>query len=205
MSIDKASVSRDAPETHGRVVDAIKKHGKAKGVAAASASIPSGRANLQLDLQVEGAREHSSSIELAMEVRRFYVTQSQTREGHYRWRLEPVVGNFLDGRPWDANDEPRLSLLDLRKDRSKGIPAAVSVEVRCLREDLIIEEVKLKDESLWDVLRQRKGFQNREAAAAAYIRDQLLAVGLTVGDVSDPYSMMTLASVVATHLEDGAA
>jgi len=87
------------------------------------------------------------------------VVQSQTADGHYPWTVESPRSSVLVGRPWDANKQPRLKLVDKRKDRSKGIPPTVRVEVRCRREDLIIENLEIKDEGLWASVKRKAGSQ----------------------------------------------
>lgn len=125
------------------------------------------------------------------------VTQSQTSEGHYRWSIEPGTAKILKGRPWDPMKQPRLKLLDKRKDRSRGIPPTVRIEVRCRREDLVIEDLQAKDETLWKSLQRRVGFRNRMAAALSFIRDRLSEEGLDVNNIDDIFGQLTLGSVNA--------
>jgi hypothetical protein len=124
-------------------------------------------------------------------------TQSKTAEGHYRWSVESRTGSILEGRPWDAMKQPRLKLVDERKDRNKGIPPSVRVEVRCRREDLLIKDLTIKDEGLWEATKRRAGFKNRMAAAESYIRDHLSQEGLEVRNIEDIFGTVTLASAIA--------
>lgn len=93
--------------------------------------------------------------------------------------------------------QPRLTLIDQRKDRSKGIPPTVRVEVRCRREDLMIGDLEIKDEGLWESVRRRVGFKNKLAAAESYIRDYLSQEGLEVKNIEDIFGTVTLASAMA--------
>ena len=63
------------------------------------------------------------------------------------------------GRPWDAIKQPRLKLVDQRKDRTRGIPPTVRVEIKCRREDLLIEDLEIKDETLWQTAKRKVGFK----------------------------------------------
>jgi hypothetical protein len=111
--------------------------------------------------------------------------------------VEPFDGSILAGRPWDAEQMPRLKLKDLRKDRTRGIPPTVRVEVRCKREDLDIQGIEIKDGRRWSGLKSRLGILNKLAAAESYIRDRLTEEGLEVKNISDPFGQLTLASATA--------
>jgi hypothetical protein len=130
------------------------------------------------------------------------VTQSKTENDDYRWVLDSHLEmKTLKGRPWDAG-KPRLTLIDQRKDRSKGIPPVVRVEVRCRREDLVINDLRIKNEFKWDRMKSRFGFENRMAAAESYIRDRLLREDLEFHDIEDPFGILTLANVIAEGTQE---
>lgn len=125
------------------------------------------------------------------------VTNSKTEEGYYRWTIKPSAGKFLQGRPWDAEKNPRLRIVDKRKDPAKSIPPSVRVEVRCRREDLLVEDLQIKDDGIWEAAKKRLGFNNRMAAAISYIQNRLTEEGLEVGNIEDDFGHLTLASVTA--------
>ena len=62
---------------------------------------------------------------------------------------------------------------------------------------MLIEELKLKDETLWQEVKARAGSKNRIAAAVSYIRDQLLQEGLYVANIEDAFGQLTLGSAIA--------
>jgi hypothetical protein len=125
------------------------------------------------------------------------VTQSKTADDDYRWTVEPRRSRILQGRPWDAVSKPRAKLVDKRKDRTKGIPPTVRVEVRCRREDLVIDDLTVKDEKLWESIKARAGFSNRMAAAESYIRDRLEEEGFEAKNIQDAFSELTLGTATA--------
>jgi hypothetical protein len=129
------------------------------------------------------------------------VTQSKTEDGHYRWIVTPQTREVLEGRPWDPNKNPRMKLLDQRKNRSRGIPPAVRIEVQCLREDLLVQDIEVKDSTLWEKLRAKNGFRNRLVAAESYIRDRLEEEGLEIGEINDKFSSLILARVTAEPVD----
>lgn len=199
VTVDPASVSRDAPQVTGRKVrkgsEATTRSIGAKFGSLFKRGIP--KFGLQLDIGGEARASESQDWEAASTLELISVTQSLSNDGHYRWILLPQLTPGLTGRPWDAVKKPLLKLIDGRQIALSAIPPSVRVEVRCRREDLIISDLDLKDESLMAHLSSRSGFKNRLAAAESYIRDQLISGGLEVGDMHELLSRFTLANVVA--------
>jgi hypothetical protein len=124
------------------------------------------------------------------------VTQ-KTRGDEYAWLIEPGINRVLEGRPWDVDAEPRMKINDARSEGSRRIEPSIRVEVRCLREDLEIYDIRvLRERRFVSVIKDAFG-RNKLAAAEAVIRTRLFREGLDVGDLSDPFARMTLCSVVA--------
>jgi len=118
-------------------------------------------------------------------------------ENSDRWTFKPGIGAVLDGRPWDALKTSLLKLVDRRTNRKKGIAPSARLEIRCLREDLEIRDIEIKDSGLWEKLVNRDGSKNRLKAVEAYIKNQLEKAGLEAGDLSDKFAKITLAEVIA--------
>jgi hypothetical protein len=199
VSVDRKSVSRDAPELQGRLTEVVEQTSqtKMKGILSASASSTGLKASAAAEASTLADRSESTKLEVSAKVQFMVVTQSKTAEGQYRWLVEPRVKEILDGRPWDAVKHPRLMLIDERRDRTKGIPPTVRVEVRCRREDLLINDLEVKDESLWEAAKRKAGFKNKMAAAESYIRDHLSNEGLEVKNIEDIFGTVTLGSATA--------
>lgn len=200
VGVDRNSVSRDSPELEGKIKETVQKTIQAGAKAGANLSISPTKqdASVTAAANAEINATTSSSLETSRSVRQIVVTQSKTADGHYMWSVVPQTEACLEGRPWMPK-EPRLTLIDNRNDRSKGIPPVVRVEVRCLREDLIIEDIEIKDQTKWDALKAKMGFENRLKAAEAYIRNTLANEGLEVSNVSDLFGAITLGSTSAEH------
>jgi hypothetical protein len=198
LTVDRALVARDDSGMQGHlteVVDQTRTNAKATVVGAIAnmgfIASTTAQGALQASIVANKPLEVSSAAQMMM------ITQSKTAENHYRWLVAPRTTGFLEGRPWDATTQPRLRLVDKRADRSRGIPPTVLVEVRCLREDLVIDELTIKDENLWEATKRRAGFKNRMAAAESYIRDRLWEEGLEVQNISDIFGQLTLGRVIA--------
>lgn len=199
VSVDKSSVSRDTPEFQGRLTELIEQSSQigAKGSVTASVSHTGWNASISSEAGAQGNVSASKKIELSAPVQLMMVTQSKTADGNYSWAIESATKEYLKGSPWDAIRQPRLKLVDERKDRSKGIPPTVRIEIRCRREDLAIDDLQIKDESLWQAVKGRAGFRNRVAAAESYIRDSLSEEGLETDNIHDIFGCLTLGSVSA--------
>jgi hypothetical protein len=140
-----------------------------------------------------------NTIEIETPVRMILSTQSRSKEGYYRWELKPVQADALLGKPWDAVSEPRLSVKDLSR-KLGGIEGTSRVEIRCKREDLMIEDVTIKDRSMIKKLIGKSGYHNKIIAAESYIRSMLFQRDLPAGDMAEPYSDVCLAEIVIEPL-----
>ncbi len=195
----KSSVSRDAPRS---TVSAHETR-KAKTSLAAGAKLtlglshkgPSGDGSAKGEAGLTRSRERA--LEIVESLDRLTVTQVQTREGDYAWRIVPSDGGHLDSRPWDAAKQPRLKIEDTRADPAKGIAPSVRVEVRCRREDLEIDDIALTDASALKAALALPFGRNRKIAAEALIRTRLFESGLATGDIGDPFAEMVLCATIA--------
>ncbi|SEI15764.1 hypothetical protein [Tardiphaga sp. OK245] len=199
LAIDRKSVSRDTPELEGQFSELIEHTSRSSAGGGISGSISLKEVKASASTALEGKANQSTfkKIELTGKIQLLLATQSKTSDGHYRWSIESQTNGILDGRPWDAVKQPRLKLIDQRKDRARGIPPTVRVEVRCKREDLVIRDLQIKDETLWESAKRRAGFKNKLAAAESYIREHLSKEGLEVRNIEDIFGSVTLASTTA--------
>jgi len=125
VSVDRKSVSRDAPELEGRLTQTLEQTSRTnlKGGLSASASSKGVAASISAEAGAQSSISASKKIEVSATIQFLVVTQSKTADGQYRWLVEPQSKDVLEGRPWDAKTQPRLKLIDERKNRSKGISA----------------------------------------------------------------------------------
>jgi len=197
------SVVRSAPPIlRGKQTTTIARkqqtEGSAKGSLALSNNGASATGETTLSANLSVARGDSTEIQREIEL--MGVMHTQVTRGHHRWALEPDIGeSVLYGRRWDAVKEPRLKLRDLRKSSQKSFDPIVYIEARCLRDDLKIEDIELKDESKWQRLSRRLGQENRIAAAESYIRNRLAKFGIEVSphSVHEKFSEILIAQIAA--------
>lgn len=199
VAVDKGSVSRDNPVVTGVSTRTYEQEKTGRGKASLRGSLRKGVPSANLDLSLEGEARVATKkrIDVSEKITLMEVVQSVTGEGNYRWLVSAAGGGKLRGKPWDPVKKPRLKLVDKRTNRSKSLPPSVRVEVKCLREDLLIEDIEIKNGGIWGLTKGRLGFENRYAAAEAYIREALSKEGLEVKNISDDFGQLTLASTIA--------
>lgn len=138
----------------------------------------------------KASKQITETYQEIAEVPHMKVVHGRTGDG-YVFRIEPSRGDRLDGQPW-SSEIPRAKLVDTRAGRKYGEPPEVTIEVRCRREDLIIEDVQFKDASLMDFIRLP---QAKRVAVEQYIKSEIEKMGLYCGNISDPFSTIVLGDV----------
>jgi hypothetical protein len=198
-SVDITSVAREGPDQDAVLTKTIETSMEANTKAGFSASVSTARVTGGATLGAEGKARYSASdkLKISEKIGLILVSQSKTADGHYRWSMEPRASGILEGRPWNAAKEPRLKLRTVGKGRSK-LPPTVRVELSCRQEDLVIDDIEIKDRGLWATVRNSLGFHAKRAAAVSYIRARLIEDGLEVKNIEDRFGQLTLYSVFAT-------
>jgi hypothetical protein len=162
VTVNQSSVSRDSADLPAKLTEVTEHSAEAHAKGSVDGSIGPSEISASVGAEARANASISAKTKYAISavVEFMLVTQSKTADGHYRWMVEPRRTRVLEGRPWNAVKKPRLTLVDKRKDRTRGIPPTVRVEVRCRREDLVIQDLVVKDEGLWESIKSRSGFAN---------------------------------------------
>lgn len=191
-AFDQAKTVRDAPVVKGKAKTrkAVEKGGELGGKAKGGI----GKKGLvgELDAKAAGhlGYREQTVLELAEDLTGMRVLH-HAGAGEPRW-VVVALGPSLFGRPWE--DTLRLKVVDTRPNRDPDLPPSLRVQIRCRREDMLIDNIVLVDptplEALAGVIPN-----NRLKVAEAIIRTRLFEEGLFDGDPSDPYARMTLADL----------
>lgn len=152
------------------------------------------------NLEASASREVSKSVTSNQEASAYHELSKRSHDGHRSWSLDGKSMHMqrLWGSVWDAQSEPRLTIIDRRpvaviqKDADMGFPPFSRIEVRCLREDIDIYDIQFKNDAENVRIFRRPGQTARLKAAEAYLKQQILLEGLRVGDMSDRYSELTI-------------
>lgn len=146
-------------------------------------------------LEAKRASDKHSSEEHKVSVRHsgFLTEHSQTQDSEDCWTFEPALGGVLKGNAF-KNTESILRMI--YKGEVSKVPAIVKVQVRCLREDIEIIGLEPKEgheaELMTGIGRDRK-----LALAEEIIKDILIENQLFFEDVSEKYSRVVVAEVIA--------
>jgi len=189
IDINKTSVRRaelPAPvERSKRSTKNVKLDGKIEGNASA----------VSLDASVSATAEGNvaitETIQQVDQISAMQVTHWKTEEG-YAFIISSESGNSLKGQPWGA-DIRAMEIIDKNSQRKRGEPPELRIEIHCLREDLIIEDIQFASGKLKAFLKLPR---TKQVAVEQYIKDELARVGFPCGDLSDPFTRLILADVV---------
>ncbi|MBP0483881.1 hypothetical protein [Sagittula salina] len=206
FSVDRSSVRRQKPM--GAQEIALTKKKKSSGSVRSKLSLsrtPAFDAGAEAELSAVSERSTTSSLSKSSYNEQF----TRSREGHDAWTVNgEELGGCLKGPVFDVQTEPRLTLIDLReeerrlREETKAMTPITRIEVRCLREDIDIHDVKLKDEEQEGRLFGKPGSKERLLIARGVIREALLAEGLSVGQlIDDPYAEMTICDATIPILD----
>jgi uncharacterized protein YjbI with pentapeptide repeats len=196
VKVDRTSIWRGDEYLAKSEVSSTK--ARASG-AKARVSKLTGANGLEAGLSASASSEKSSSVAVIQSEQYPKINFSSRDNGEYRWFVTGFETSNLEGRPWNSSTRALFQVIDMRTRSSFGLPPALAIEVRCLREDLVISDIRLREESLWNRVNQRRGHRNRVAAAEAYLRDLLVRSGLASGNLADEFSTVTLARMVVSE------
>lgn len=140
----------------------------------------------------------ADKAELTQPVATMEVTHRATADG-YAFVIRPRSGDRLEGPAW-STELPKAKIHDSGHKRKRGEPPDVRVELRCRREDLIIENVEFVDSQalpFWKLDRAK------QVAIEQYLKEELSRVGFDVGTLSEPFAQLILADVTPERTPTG--
>lgn len=149
------------------------------------------RPNLEADAStaIIYGKDRSKTTQIERPYSKISWTSRRTPQGTYAWDLSAENGSYLQGRPWDPNEEPRLRF---RADLSAPIPPVMRIITRCRKEDLVVSEIQVKESSRNSNFIDRYK-ANKSAAAEAFIKNLLEDEGLEHGDLNEIYATLCVA------------
>lgn len=189
IDIDKTSVRRaELPAPVERSKSRIRNvnvEGKVEGNASAVSF------DASVSAKAEGNVAITETIQQVDHMPAMQVTHWNTTEG-YAFKISPASEDSLTGQPWGA-DERTVKIFDKNIQRKHGEPPEIRIEIRCLREDLVIEDIQFASGKLKAFFKLPR---TKQVAVEQYIKDELARAGFPCGDLSDPFTRLILADVV---------
>jgi hypothetical protein len=117
------------------------------------------------------------------------VNHRKASDGTHRWEMAALGSTAMKGSGWNATEAPRFQVERPRNDK---IERTIVFQIRCLREDLRIEEAEVRNEIGEFIKITPKIRRNKFAAIEAFIKTELFNQGLLFGDLSNPYAEICL-------------
>jgi hypothetical protein len=119
-------------------------------------------------------------------------------DGGYSFRISSTMSAALNGQPWQAEDAI-MRIRDSNHKRTRGEAPEIRIEIQCLREDFVIEDIQFPDKELGFF---EKLTRNKQAVVEQFIKDELTRAGFPCGDLSEPFTRLILADVVPSVQHD---
>lgn len=142
----------------------------------------------KIDGRTSMSENSIATVSVSGEVSQFAVRQFNSN-GRYCWDISPLSNVKLSGKVWNPVEEPRLSI---KRTAISRIDPTCRFQISCKREDIVIEEIELKNRS---VLKDRFK-HNRDAAAAAFLRKVLSEHGLESENFDESFSDVVMADML---------
>ncbi|WP_027681702.1 hypothetical protein [Rhizobium leguminosarum] len=169
----------------------------ALGLAVGRNRLTSGAASMSAGVGKDVQRtEEITAIE---KLKKIVVTHSVDAEGNNRWHFKPAIVETLEGKPWTARNLKLMKLVDQRQAVDSRFEPTVRLELSCLREDLRIGEIRLRDQGLFAAAMSKVGGERRMQAAAAYIRNRIAEEGLPSPHMDNDHAQIILAELSAAQ------
>jgi hypothetical protein len=179
IEVDRLSILRATPPTPAKVRHATKQESELSG--SLGGALSPAAASLSLKASTAGNVNVIDTLEHEQAVTRMEITHWKTADG-YSFRIAARAHEpYLTGQPWQAST-PLMKLRDTNARRKRGEPPELRIEIHCLREDLVIEDIEFTSGQFnWSALTR-----NRQIAVEQFIKDELARSGLPCGDLSEP-------------------
>lgn len=198
LALEKAEVIVVVPETEP--CDVILRSVARDGVASAYSEI--GTIQKKAATQIAASAnptakrkvQHASGKRVSRKgVLELQTVHSKTEEGFHSWSISSSTDGVISGKPWDPIKSPRMQIKDRRNSVDVGIPPQVRIQIRCLKEDLIISEIKSKKLNPMYLYNP-----NKIAAAEAFIREKLKTIDFDIPvNLAPDFTKLLIADTIA--------
>lgn len=121
------------------------------------------------------------------------VSGNQIDQRTASWLVEATHADRLSRSPWDAAEARAVVKDAAHKTRRDGMEAGgIVFEAVCAREDLIVEDLQLKDPGLTVTLLESFHQKAKKAALTQYIRSELERNGLHAENIDSEFGKLTI-------------
>jgi len=143
-----------------------------------------------------GARETKTETVVRESIGKFIV-QHFSPDGSMGWEVKSPNSSALEGSPWDAATMPRYTVSRSAEKNKDGDRPTIRLEVRCRREDILIQGLEIKDSRKSTFFQKKRSKDANRAAAEQLIVEEIRKAGfLRLPNMSEPKSDLILADLI---------
>ncbi len=197
LRFKRDSLPRDVPDSDAELTKII----SAKSATEKSTSIDVKTSMKMIALALKGENHRSNSIsddeilKIVKNIPRILVRSRPSNSQEYSWEMSPTYETHLQGQPWDPIENPRMTVI--LPEKKAPIDPVVKITVSCNREDILISDIKMKDENLQGRFTENVFREMNEKAAIHHIKLILSRADLEPGKLDNRFSKILLADVIA--------
>lgn len=196
IKVIKSTVVRTKQSKTGTIQTNTSKKKSAKATIGAVLKSLTPSANANINASIEGSA--SQDIQTTEAFQEILCQHFTTPDNAHAWRIESGEGAdvYLAGSPWDASDHHRMKIKK-KSDGSSGGSISMKIEVRCLREDIEILDLEIKNSEKQRKFQLKANKAVNLAAAEQLIKEELQKAGfLEIPDLSERYSRLIVADKI---------
>ncbi|NYS24354.1 hypothetical protein HUK65_05055 [Rhodobacteraceae bacterium 2376] len=195
LTIRRESIARTVVSDCTEIETTRETEASAKAAASVAAKVNQGL-SLGADANAETRAALRTQSSTRRSVGRFLVQHFKEQE-RYGWTISSSDGQPMDGAPWDAGAEPRLTVKRAQERNSEGNKPSMKIVIRCRREDIEILDLEPKHPAITEKLRMSAHRARHIAAAEQVIKRAIERKGfLTAPDLSNKDSVVMVADMV---------
>jgi len=198
LTMDRASISRSIPAKQAEHTQILRARDEARAQVGANASIEPRLISAALSGSISTSSEVSKQDELRVvqTIPEVLVTARPGDRSSYSWELESLLKPSLRGQPWDPVDEPRMRVI---LPKSQILDPAISIMVTCALEDILITDLKPKDDGIIERVSHLIRSDLNVAAAIQHLKRLLVNADLEPGELDNRFNTIVLADILAMN------
>lgn len=199
LSIDRRTIARSIPPNQGELTQILDAQKKSKNNASLKGKLSPSSMHISASggASFESGVSQEQKLKLVQQIPKTVAIPKPGGSQSYSWELFPGYEEYLSGQPWHPVDEPRFYTVSA-KGKSKLSPS-IKITMSCLLEDIIIDNLEMKDCRPLAIIKEMALNKVNNAAAVQYIKQCMKSMQLEAGALDDRFSKLIIADVISTE------
>lgn len=197
LEIDKSSIARSNQELEATISKIRTARNALEETSGGSIQItPSAiAAQLTTGSITKSDITEEDSIQIVQSLPAIAISSRPSTQREHFWAMEATFRPHMEGQPWDPLSPPRMHVKPLVK--IGKLHPAISVQLTCAFEDVIIEDIQLKEINFKALAKEAVGWREREKVAIQHLKVLLMNAELEVSDLENRFENLVLAELFA--------